>query len=640
MSDPITRLNAALEGRYAIKRELGEGGMATVYLADDLKHERKVALKVLKPELAAVVGAERFLAEIRTTANLQHPHILALFDSGEVDGLLYYVMPFVQGESLRERLDREHQLPVEEAVRIAVAVAGALDYAHRQGVIHRDVKPANLLIHDGQPVVSDFGIALAVSAGGGGRLTETGLSMGTPHYMSPEQATGDQHVGAATDIYALGCVLYEMLVGEPPYTGSTPQAILGKIIAGEPASVRNQRASVPANVEAAIRKALEKLPADRFRTAGELADVLQGRRELKSAARKPASRMTPEHRLARVLPWAVAAVASVAAVWAVSRGFPSERVRYLNISLPNAAPLAFVGEAYFGVGQPAFAVSSDGSAVAYVAQVEESTQLYLRRGEGHDAVPLSGTEGAYAPFFSPEGDWIGFFVGDQLLRISITGDQVLPIAEANDPYGGSWGEDGRIAVVTLDGTVLSLVPAGGGRLEPVFNGSGQNVAFPQWLPGGEWLLVACLIPQPHACVVSSSTGEVRRLVEGGEAVSPSEANSYILGSNPRYVRSGHVVFSAIGSNVLMGAPFDPQRLEVTGEPVPLISGIRREGYIGALQLSVSENGDLVYAAGSDAMAGRFVWAGADHALDTLPLDPQVYGAFALSPDGRSLAATP
>jgi serine/threonine-protein kinase len=274
MADPIAALNAALSGRYSIERQIGQGGMATVYLAEDLKHHRKVALKVLKPELSAIVGAERFLAEIHTTASLQHPHILPLFDSGEADNLLFYVMPHVEGESLRDRLDREHQLPVDEAVRIATNVAEALDYAHRRGVIHRDIKPANLLLLDGKPVISDFGIALAVSAGGGGRMTETGLSLGTPHYMSPEQATGDLSVGPATDIYALGCVLYEMLIGEPPYTGSTPQAILGKIITGDAKSVTGQRRSVPANVDAAIRKALERLPADRFGSAGEFVKAL------------------------------------------------------------------------------------------------------------------------------------------------------------------------------------------------------------------------------------------------------------------------------------------------------------------------------------------------------------------------------
>ena len=251
MSDPVARLNTALEGRYTIERELGEGGMATVYLADDLKHGRKVALKVLKPELAALVGAERFLAEIKVTANLQHPHILPLFDSGETDGFLFYVMPYVEGETLRDRIDRDKQLPVDEAVAVASKVAGALQHAHEHRVIHRDIKPANILIQGGEPVVSDFGIALAVGAAGGSRLTETGLSVGTPYYMSPEQATGDQQVGPSTDTYALGVVLYEMLTGDPPYMGSTAQAVLGQIIAGEAVSSTKKRASVPANVDAA-----------------------------------------------------------------------------------------------------------------------------------------------------------------------------------------------------------------------------------------------------------------------------------------------------------------------------------------------------------------------------------------------------
>ena len=204
--------------------------MATVYLAQDLKHHRQVAIKVLRPELAAVIGAERFLAEIRTTANLQHPHILPLLDSGEADGFLFYVMPFVEGESLRDRLHREKQLPIDDAVRIATEVASALDYAHRHGVIHRDIKPENILLHDGQALVADFGIALAASKAGGARMTETGMSLGTPHYMSPEQAMGEREIDARTDVYALGCVIYEMLVGEPPFTGPTAQAIVAKVM--------------------------------------------------------------------------------------------------------------------------------------------------------------------------------------------------------------------------------------------------------------------------------------------------------------------------------------------------------------------------------------------------------------------------
>ena len=239
----------ALSDRYRIEREIGHGGMAIVYLAEDIRHHRKVALKVLRPELAAVIGAERFLAEIRTTANLQHPHILPLHDSGEVQGLprsfLYYVMPFVEGESLRDRLAREKQLPVGDAVRIATEVASALDYAHRHGVIHRDIKPENILLHDGSALVADFGIALAVSTAGGTRMTETGLSLGTPHYMSPEQAMGEREITARSDVYALGAVLYEMLVGEPPFTGPTAQSIVAKVVTEEPRALLPRRRTIP-----------------------------------------------------------------------------------------------------------------------------------------------------------------------------------------------------------------------------------------------------------------------------------------------------------------------------------------------------------------------------------------------------------
>ena len=217
----IAVLNAALTERYLIDREVGAGGMATVYLARDIRHDRRVALKVLKPELGAVLGVERFLAEIRVTANLQHPTLLPLFDSGAAEGLLFYVMPFVEGESLRARLDRERQLPIDEVLHIAAAVASALDYAHRQGVIHRDLKPENILLHEGEPVVADFGIALAVSNAGAGRITQTGLSLGTPQYMSPEQATGDRAIDGRTDIYSLAAVTYEMLTGETPHAAGT-----------------------------------------------------------------------------------------------------------------------------------------------------------------------------------------------------------------------------------------------------------------------------------------------------------------------------------------------------------------------------------------------------------------------------------
>src|SRR5918994_4736039 len=273
MPELLGRLQSALSDRYRIDREVGAGGMATVYLAEDVRHDRKVALKVLRPELAAVIGAERFLAEIKLTANLQHPHILPLFDSGAADGFLFYVMPFVEGESLRSRLNREKQLPMADAVRIATEVAGALDYAHRHRVVHRDIKPENILLHDGSALVADFGIALAASKAGGDRMTETGMSLGTPHYMSPEQAMGEREITARSDVYALGAVLYEMLTGEPPFTGATAQAVVARVLTESPRPLMPQRHTIPRHVEAAVLTALEKLPADRVVTAPEVADA-------------------------------------------------------------------------------------------------------------------------------------------------------------------------------------------------------------------------------------------------------------------------------------------------------------------------------------------------------------------------------
>jgi len=298
VTETIARLTSALADRYAIERELGHGGMATVYLARDLKHGREVALKVLRPELAAALGSERFIQEIQVAARLQHPHIVPLYDSGEADGFLYYVMPRVAGESLRRRLERERQLPVEEALRLTRAVAAALDYAHRQNVVHRDIKPENILLHEGEPMVADFGIARAISAAGGEKMTQTGLALGTPQYMSTEQASGDREVDGRSDVYSLGCVLYEMLVGEAPFTGPTPQAIMARQFTEPVRSVRSVRGTVPEALECAVVKALAKVPADRFATAALFSDALSEAR-LKEAADRGA-----EGKSIAVLPFA------------------------------------------------------------------------------------------------------------------------------------------------------------------------------------------------------------------------------------------------------------------------------------------------------------------------------------------------
>ena len=289
MTALLDQLTSALGDRYALERQVGEGGMATVYLAQDLKHERKVAIKVLRPELSVSLGADRFLREIRVAANLQHPNILALYDSGECDGLLYYVMPFVEGESLRDRLNREQQLPLHNALQITREAAEALAHAHQHGIVHRDIKPENILLLGGHALVADFGIARAVSSAGGEKLTQTGMAVGTPHYMSPEQALGSEHVDARSDVYSLGCVLYECLVGQPPFTGPNAMAIMARHSMEAVPSMQVVRSSIPDEVEDATMQALEKTPADRFQTMQEFAEVL-GEAEADAAMQRTAAR--------------------------------------------------------------------------------------------------------------------------------------------------------------------------------------------------------------------------------------------------------------------------------------------------------------------------------------------------------------
>jgi serine/threonine-protein kinase len=274
MGNQLEQLKRAVADRYRVDDEIGRGGMATVYRAHDLKHDRSVALKVLRPELAASLGTERFLREITLTARLDHPHILALLDSGEAGGLLYYVMPFVEGESLRARLEREKQLPLDDTLRIAREVADALSYAHQHGIVHRDIKPENILLARGHARVADFGIARAVRAAGGQTLTETGLAIGTPAYMSPEQAGGEREIDARTDVYSLGAVVYEMLAGQPPYTGATAGAIMARKAMEPVPSLKVVRETVPQAVEQAVTRALARAPADRFGSAQQFAEAL------------------------------------------------------------------------------------------------------------------------------------------------------------------------------------------------------------------------------------------------------------------------------------------------------------------------------------------------------------------------------
>jgi hypothetical protein len=387
----------ALQDRYVLERELGRGGMATVYIARDVKHDREVALKLLRPELAAVLGAERFLQEIRISARLDHPHILTLIDSDESDGFVWYVLPYVRGESLRDKLTREKQLSIEEAVRIATQVASALDYAHRHGVIHRDIKPENILLHEGEAVVADFGIALAVREAGGPRVTETGLSLGTPQYMSPEQATGGRDLDARSDVYSLAAVVYEMLAGEPPHTGPTVQAVIAKLLTERPTRIRTVRDTVPEGIDSAVGKALAKVPADRFSSATEFVAALSGS--------DTTTRISPSRARRRIAKtWAPAAGLVVLGLIGViyfhpARSAPSRR-NYQRIQLTAS------GQAHTPV------LSPDGSQVAYAARECPEGKACIwsvvvrETATGLERPILQGLADVYLNRWSPRGLWL------------------------------------------------------------------------------------------------------------------------------------------------------------------------------------------------------------------------------------------
>jgi len=619
MADLIAELNSALEGRYSIERKLGEGGMATVFLANDSKHERKVALKVLKPELAAVVGADRFLAEIKTTANLQHPNILPLFDSGQSGGFVYYVMPYMEGESLRDRLDRERQLPIPDATRIATDVAEALDYAHRQGVIHRDIKPANVLLGDGKPMVADFGIALAVGAAGKGRLTETGLSLGTPHYMSPEQATGDQLVGQTTDVYSLGCVLYEMLVGEPPHTGSTPQAILGKIIAGEVEPVTKQRPATPPHVDAAIRRSLEPVPADRFPRASGFAAALADtgfRHERGVGIYRRAD--SPVWKQVTILSVALSLILALCLGWLLTRSDPPTPVTRVSVKAPGA-------QVYSG----GLALSPDGSFLVYSAEGpgDQQDRLWIRRWDSFDARPVEGSEGAIFPEFSPDGEEIAFCSSGGVRVGSVQGGEPRTIA-SGALAGVAWSTDGDWVYFADYFTGLKRVPAGGGpveRITAVDTAAGERAhAAPHVLPGDNAVLFAIVGSGGiEMAAVDLGSGEVKTLGPG---------------ISHRYSPTGHLVFIDEGGS-LLSVPFDAEGLETKGPAVPLWEGMAManppRGWF-----SFSENGTLVYLAGGASDNLTPVWVERDGTV--VEVDPNwrttgLVHSVAISPGGDRAA---
>jgi len=629
VSSQTDRLNTALAGRYRIVRHLGEGGMASVYLADDVKHDRKVAVKLLKPELAAVLGAERFVQEIKTTAALQHPHILPLFDSGTADEFLFYVMPYVEGETLRDKLNRETQLSVGEAVRITREVADALDYAHRHGVIHRHIKPENILLHDGRPMVVDFGIALAVSAAAGGRMTETGLSLGTPHYMSPEQATADKDITGRSDIYSLATVLYEMLAGQPPHLGGSAQQIIMKIITAPVEPVTTYRKSVPPNVSAALMKALEKLPADRFETVKEFADAL-GDSGFTVATVGAAPSFARSGVRSRAFAGAVtmSGLFLVAAIWGWLRVPAAPVIRY-QLQLPAGG----TGDA----DAPAPVPAPDGSFIVLHGPAQTGptgSMLWIKRRESRSAVPIPGTEGALNLTVSPNGQWIAFVLGQALEKVPISGGAPLTLVDSqvSGSLGLAWLDDGAIVFVRGGGTPsLAQVSSAGGQVSALWQNDRVGAAAPKPIAGTHAVLfLRC--PSPVACDLWAVDVRSKR----ARAVLPNSTSG-------QYAATGDIVYVQQGR--LFASRFDRQALALRGQPVPLADGIAPGG---GSAVELSRSGLLVMrTGGAGGMPGNefnMVWV--DRAGHATPVDTAwrfhvtAYASdqgWSLSPDGSRLA---
>jgi eukaryotic-like serine/threonine-protein kinase len=620
MSEAVDRLNEALEGRYVVLRELGQGGMATVYLADDQKHQRKVAVKVLKSALAAVVGAERFLAEIRTTANLQHPHILPLFDSGEAGGFLFYVMPYVEGETLEDRISREGQLQMKDALRIASAVAGALSYAHRQGVIHRDIKPANILLQDGQPVVADFGIALAVSAAGGGRLTETGLSLGTPYYMSPEQATADRSPGPGSDVYSLACVLHEMLTGEPPYTGPSAQAVLAKIITGAPVRPSENRPTIPPHVESVILRGLEKLPADRFESAEAFALALEDEAfRHGQAAEETVGASAAEWRKFGLTMAGFAVILGGLLVGGLARSPADLPVHRFSINLDHPR-------------SHGFAVSPDGSQFAYR---DTLGAVWLKDLRTSEETQVSSTESFGRPVFSPDGTELILYNDETAIleRLRLDGTSRKEMF-----FEGVWSGGGGLgaAWISKDEVVVTAF-AQVGRISLAGEGDFQAVRESDLRIAEVFRTASALPDGDHVLVGRSEKGGVWTV--GRMALSDGSFEVIVAGSEPTY--AGGYLFFVSEDGVLQAAPYDPSTTRLSGDAIPLATNLHR-GRLVSPAYSVSEAGVLIYQTQGSIRPGFVTQIDRQGTPDRVAMqlaDSGPITQLAMSPDGRQIAYT-
>ena len=606
----IERLSPHLSGRYRIERELGHGGMATVYLAEDVRHRRHVAIKVLHPELSAVIGPERFLKEIELTAALQHPHILPLFDSGSADGLLYYVMPFVDGETLRARLEHERQLPVADALRIATEVASALDYAHARGIVHRDIKPENILLQSGSALVADFGIALAVKSASGERLTQTGLSLGTPQYMSPEQATGERGIDHRADIYALGAVTFEMLAGQPPFVGPSAQSILAQVMTEDAPSLTEHRRSVTPATADAVRRALEKLPADRWNSAQEFASALV------STDARPAARSEGPDRGRMLAALGVAlALACGLAAWGWLR-HPAQGVSQPPSRLSIVVP---AGTSFPG-GSRLIDIAADGSRIVYYSNTSQTSVVELHDLDAVESKPVKGTESGLSLHLAPDGRTL-FFGGrgqTSLYRVNLLGGSPAPVPGVPSTPFIAHSSDGTMWYSITSGALFQLGVDGTVRRRFAGDTLTDRLAMLQVLPSGREALVKQYDSNDGLLyALDLTTGRTTQLLDFAVA-------------EARYA-DGFLIFVR-NDGRLNAMPFDLGAHRPTGSAVQIAEDVSLSG-LGMAQFAVAANGTIAYVPTQPRELLLVDRSGLAHAVTD---ERRSFHQPRFSPDGKSI----
>jgi eukaryotic-like serine/threonine-protein kinase len=630
-------------GPHEILSSIGAGGMGEVYRARDTRLDRIVAIKVLPVHLANRSELrERFEREARTIASLNHPHICTLHDIGKQDGIDFLVMEYLEGETLARRLEKG-PLPLEQVLHYAIEISDALDKAHRKGVTHRDLKPGNIMLTKSGTKLLDFGLAklkqevapanalLSDLPTANDPLTAQGTILGTLQYMAPEQVEGKE-VDARTDIFAFGAVVHEMATGKRAFEGKTQASLIAKILEIDPPPISSLQPMTPPALDRVIKKCLAKEPEKRWQAASDVCDELkwiaEGSSQVVIASTTSMKGVRSLGRRALIVSLCTLLFGAVSAgllTWNLKPSVATQPVTRTVIPLPPGQQLAGLD-----LG-PAVALSPDGSHLAFVARQGGTQQLYLRAMDSLESKPIPGTEGASEPFFSPDGQWVGFFAGGKMKKILVSGGAVITLGDAADPCGANWSIQGTIAFAPTNVSNLEQVPDGGGVAQPLtrLDKDDRGDRWPEFLLGGKAVLFAAganayNFTNAQVVVQLVGTGQRKNLIQGG--------------MYPRYAPSGHLVFMQGGS--MMAAPFDPQRLVVTGSTVPVVEGVLQSSVTGAAQYSFSSTGSLVYVSGSIRSAqSKLVWVSRNGAEQPLAAQARAYVEPRISPDGRRVAVT-